>query len=55
MTRNRRPARRGMGALDMVLTLAATLPLAAAMYWMFERGLEMYSLTLGTAVGWPLM
>ncbi|MFM8272249.1 MAG: hypothetical protein ACKODX_07920 [Gemmata sp.] len=56
MTLAQRPTpRRGMGSLDAVLTLGATFPLAAALYWMFERGLEIYLLTLGTTVGWPLM
>jgi hypothetical protein len=44
-----------MGALDLVLCLAATLPIAAGLYWLFEEAMEMYVLTLGTAVGWPLM
>jgi hypothetical protein len=44
-----------MGALDVILCLAATLPIAAAMCWLFEEAMEMYVLTLGTAVGWPLL
>lgn len=55
MLRQRRAARRGMGALDLVLCAGVTLPIAAAMYWLFEEAMEMYALTLGTAVGWPLM
>jgi len=47
----RRP---GTAALDVVVCAGVAVPIAAALYWLFEEGLAMYSLTLGTAVGWPL-
>lgn len=54
MTRAK-PARWGNAPLELVLTLSVTFPIAAGLYWIFEEGMEMYILTLGTAVGWPLM
>jgi hypothetical protein len=51
----RRRPRRGMAAFDAVLCAGALLPIAGAIYWLLEEAMEMYSLTLGTAVGWPLM
>lgn len=54
MLRRRLPARRGMAALDCVLVLAACFPIAAGLYWIFERGFAMHHLTIGTSVGWPL-
>ncbi len=47
----RRP---GTGALDAVICLGVAVPIAAGLYWIFREGLQVYSLTLGTAVGWPL-
>ncbi len=55
MTRSRpSTSRRGMAALDCVLVLGTCFPIAAALYWLFEQGLEMHLLTIGTAVGSPL-
>jgi hypothetical protein len=44
-----------MAAYDVVLTAGVTFPIAAALYWIFEQSMDVYVLTLGTSVGWPLM
>ncbi len=51
----RRRPRRGLASFDAAMCAAALFPIAAAIYWLFEEAMGMYVLTLGTAVGWPLM
>jgi hypothetical protein len=45
---------KGTAKLDAVLCLAVAFPIAAGLYWILEEGLEMFFLTMGTSVGWPI-
>lgn len=46
--------RPGTGNLNAVICAGVAVPIAAALYWLIEEALDLYSLTLGTAVGWLL-
>ena len=47
--------RPGMSAIEVVLTTAVLLPLAAFLYWLLERASEHYFFLLGNAVGSPYL
>jgi hypothetical protein len=44
-----------MAALEVVLALGVSFPLAVSIYWLFERGVEHFYFALGNSVGWPYM
>jgi len=50
-----RVRRRGLSALEVVLTTGLVLPMAAFMYWTIEQGLDLFFFTLGNTVGWPYL
>jgi hypothetical protein len=45
--------RRGMAALEAVLTAAIALPMAAFVFWLLARMLERFFYLIGTVVGSP--
>lgn len=45
--------RGGVAALEVVLVLGVSFPMAAALYWLFEKGVEHFFFALGNMVGWP--
>lgn len=52
LRRSRRPA---MAALEVVLVTGIGLPIAAFIYFTFERVLDQFWFALGNAVGIPFM
>ncbi len=53
--RQRRSLRRALAALEVVLATALLLPMAAILYWLLERALDLFFFTLGNTVGWPYL
>jgi hypothetical protein len=51
----KRARRGGLSALEVIMTAALVLPIAAFMYWVIEQGLDLFFFTLGNTVGWPYL
>lgn len=47
--------RRGMSALEVIMVTGMVVPMAAALYWMFEMSMDQFWFLLGNAVGWPFL
>jgi hypothetical protein len=44
-----------MSSLDVVLVTGLCLPMAAALYWAFEKAAEQFFFAFGNTVGWPYL
>lgn len=47
--------RRGMSALEVIMVTGMVVPMAAALYWLFEMSMDQFWFLLGNAVGWPFL
>ena len=50
-----RPRRPGMAALEAVVCAAASMPIAAALYFLCAQAMDFYYFVVGNAVGWPYL